>query len=389
MATIRAQQLAPVNFGDSNQLLRAAQQLIQQGAGGLVDTFGQLRQNVVDRNTANAVNLLTGAQSTDELAQRQGQVAQILQNANGDINNEAVQRAQLTMPDTLIGRQLNNNRITEFNQQQHDQPLLNQAMALYAAGDKAGAQQILSGIQGDASKAFTFGANREDAVAQRKLQERQLGIQQAGLALRRQAAEQRAAYTRNNTKQLEGMLKKLLSINGDADIASTDAATKEQNARLKDAESSNPLLNPNNDSSAVASQITNDNRWWVTKLLPNDWRSDRGGRLIGLIDQLDPDKTLSEKERTNMLKGMNTAFENTNLNGDPDKAALDWGKKALDELGKLRTQRLQNTQSQIDQKKATRLAQMQVLLQGMLGNGNGQLDPIALQLLNQNYDDEE
>ena len=387
MATIRAQQLAPVNFGDSNQLLRVAQQLIQQGAGGLVDTFGQLRQNVVDRNTANAVNLLTGAQSTDELAQRQGQVAQILQAANGDINNEAVQRAQLTMPDTLLGRQLNTNRITEFNQQQHDQPLLNQAMALYAAGDKAGAQQILSGVQGDASKALTFGANREDAAAQRRLQERQLGIQAAGLALRRQAATQRAAAAGNNTKQLQGMLNKILGYVGDSNIASTDAAVKEQNARLKDAESSNPLLNPNNDSSAVASQITNDNRWWVTKLLPNDWRSDRGGRLMGLIDQLDPDKTLSEKERTNMLKGMNTAFENTNLNGDPDKAALDWVKKAMDELGKLRTQRLQNTQSQIDQKKATRLAQMQVLLQSMLANGNGQFDPMALQLLNQDYEE--
>ena len=387
MATIRAQQLAPVNFGDSNQLLRAAQQLIQQGAGGLVDTFGQLRQNVVDRNTANAVNLLTGAQSTDELAQRQGQVAQILQAANGDINNEAVQRAQLTMPDTLIGRQLNNNRITEFNQQQHDQPLLNQAMSLFAAGDANGARQVLAGVQGDASRALTFGAGREDAAAQRSLQERQLGIQAAGLALRRQAAAQRAAAAGNNTKQLQGMLNKILGYIGDSNIASTDAAVKEQNARLKDAESSNPLLSPNNDSSAAAAQITNDNRWWVTKLLPNDWRSDRGGRLMGLIDQLDPDKTLSEKERTNMLKGMNTAFENTNLNGDPDKAALEWGKKAMDDLGKVRTQRLQNTQAQIDQKKATRLAQMQVLLQSMLANGNGQFDPMALQLLNQDYEE--
>lgn len=384
---IRAQQLAPVNYGDSNQLLQAAQRLIMQGAGGIADTFGQYRQNVVDRNTANAVNLLTGAQNLDELNQRQGQVAGILAAANGDINNEAVQRAQLTMPDTLLGRQLNTNRITEFNQQQHDQPLLNQAMALYAAGDKAGAQQILSGVQGDASKALTFGASREDAAAQRSLQERQLGIQSAGLALRRQAAAQRAAAAGNNSKQLQGMLNKILGYVGDSNIASTDAAVKEQNARLKDAESNNPLLNPNTDSSAVAAQITNDNRSWMTKLLPNDWRSDRGGRLMGLIDQLDPDKTLTEKERTNMLKGMNTAFENTNLNGDPDKAALDWGKKALDDLGKVRTQRLQNTQSQIDQKKATRLAQMQVLLQSMLANGNGQLDPMALQLLNQDYEE--
>lgn len=384
---IRAQQLAPVNYGDSNQLLQAAQRLILQGAGGITDAFGQYRQNVVDRNTANAVNLLTGAQNTDDLNQRQGQVAGILAAANGDINNEAVQRAQLTMPDTLLGRALNNNRLTEFNQQQHDQPLLNQAMSLYAAGDKTGAQKILSSVQGDASKALSFGASREDAAAQRALQERQLGIQAAGLALRKQAAEARAATAGNNTKQLQGMLNKILGITGDANIASTEAAVKEQNSRLKDAETNNPLLAPGNDSSAEAAKITNDNRSILTSVLPNNWRSDRGGRLLGLIDQLDPDKTLTEKERTNMLKGMNTAFENTNFNGDPDKAALDWGKKALDDLGKVRTQRLQNTQSQIDQKKATRLAQMQVLLQSMLANGNGQLDPMALQLLNQDYEE--
>lgn len=384
---IRAQQLAPVNFGDSNQLLQAAQRLILQGAGGLTDTFGQLRQNVVDRNTAAAVNLLTGAKDIGDLSERQSQVANILAAANGDINNEAVQRAQLTMPDTLLGRQLNNNRLTEFNQQQHDQPLLNQAMALYAAGDKAGAQNILASVQGDASKALTFGANREDAAAQRAMQERQLSLQAAGLAMRQQAARARAAAAGNNSKQLQNMLNKLLTINGNSEIASTEVATKERNARLKDAETNNPLLNPGNDSQAVAAQITNDNRSMLTGFLPNSWRSDRGGRLLSLIDKLDPDKTLTEKERTNMLKGMNTAFENTNLNGDPDKNALDWGKKALDDLGKVRSERLQNSQSQIQQKKSTQLAQLQILLQSMLANGNGQIDPMALQLLNPDYEE--
>lgn len=384
---IRAQQLAPVNFGDSNQLLQAAQRLILQGAGGLTDTFGQLRQNVVDRNTAAAVNLLTGAKDVGDLSERQSQVANILAAANGDINNEAVQRAQLTMPDTLLGRQLNNNRLTEFNQQQHDQPLLNQAMALYAAGDKAGAQNILASVQGDASKALAFGANREDAAAQRAMQERQLSLQAAGLAMRQQAARARAAAAGNNSKQLQNMLNKLLTINGNSEIASTEVATKERNARLKDAETNNPLLNPGNDSQAVAAQITNDNRSMFTGFLPNSWRSDRGGRLLSLIDKLDPDKTLTEKERTNMLKGMNTAFENTNLNGDPDKNALEWGKKALDDLGKVRSERLQNSQSQIQQKKSTQLAQLQILLQSMLANGNGQIDPMALQLLNPDYEE--
>ena len=389
MATIRAQQLAPVNFGDSNQLLQAAQRLIQQGAGGLVDTFGQLRQDVVDRNTANAVNLLTGAQSTDELAQRQGQVAQILQNANGDINNEAVQRAQLTMPDTLIGRQLNNNRLTEFNQQQHDQPLLNQAMALYAAGDQAGAQNILAGVQGDASRALTFGANRADQAFSQNIQNKQLGIQAAGLALRKQAAAQRVAQASAGQKQLQTLLKTLTGANADALNDEKASTTKEENARLTAAEKDNPINSPGTDSAATAAQITNDNRSWLTGWFPNAWRSDRGGRLNGLIDQLDKDGVLTDKQRSNLLTVMNSAFENTNLTGDPDRAALVRGKEVLDSLGAVREQRRSNTQDQINQQRATRIAQMQVLLQGMLGNGNGQLDPIALQLLNQNYDDEE
>lgn len=388
MATIRAQQLAPVNFGDSNQLLRAAQQLIQQGAGGLVDTFGQLRQNVVDRNTANAVNLLTGAQSTDELAQRQGQVAQILQAANGDINNEAVQRAQLTMPDTLIGRQLNNNRLTEFNQQQHDQPLLNQAMALYAAGDQAGAQNLLAGVQGDASRALTFGANRADQAFNQDIQKQQLGIQAAGLALRRQAAAQRVAQASAGNKQLQTLLKTLTGANADALTAEKEATTREENARLTAAEKENPLNSPGTDSAATAAQITNDNRSAWTFWMPNDWRSNRGGRLNQLIDQLDKDGTLTDKQRTNMLKGMNSVFENTNLNGDPDRAALEWGKNAMDKLGKTQETRTNNTRAQIERQRATRIAQLQVLLQGMSGS-NGQLDPMALRLLNQNYDDEE
>jgi hypothetical protein len=342
----------------------------------------------VDRNTANAVNLLTGAQSTDELAQRQGQVAQILQNANGDINNEAVQRAQLTMPDTLIGRQLNNNRLTEFNQQQHDQPLLNQAMALYAAGDQAGAQNLLAGVQGDASRALTFGANRADQAFNQGIQKQQLGIQAAGLALRRQAAAQRVAQASAGTKQLQALLKTLTGANADAITSSGEAATKEQNARLSAAEKENPLNSPGTDSASTAAQITNDNRSWMTKLLPNSWRSDRGGRLNGLIDQLDPNGTLTDKQRSNLLTVMNSAFENTNLNQDPDKAALDRGKQVLDDLGKVQTQRLGNTQAQINQRRATRIAQLQVLLQSMNG-GNGQLDPMALQLLNQNIDDEE
>lgn len=389
MATIRPQQLAPVNYGDSNALLQAAQRLLIGGVGGVTGAFDQYRQDVVDKNTANAVNLLTGAQNTSDLQQRQGQVASILQNANGDIDNAAVQKAQQTMPDLLMGRQNSQNQLAAFAQRQHDQPLLNQAMSLYQAGDAAGAQQVLSGVQGDASPALAFGANRQDAAAKLALEKQQVGIQAAGLALRQQAAAARAKQATGTATQMQSLLKALTNANGDAVMESGAAATKAENQRLSDAEKSNPLNSSGTDSAATAAKITDDNRSVLTAILPNSWRSDRGGRLNALIDQLDPNKTLTDKQRTNMLNGMDGAFSAANYTDDPDKAALDWGKDAMDRLGKVQSQQLSNTQKQINQKRTTRINQMQVLLGGLLGNGNGSLNPMALQLLNQNDDDED
>lgn len=376
---IRTQQLAPVNYGDSNQLLRAAQQMILQGAGGLTDAFTGYRNAVVDRNTANVVNTLTGAKDLADLAQRQQVAQSLLQAAGGDINNEAVQRAQLTMPDTLINRQRGQNALTEFAQQQHDTPLINQAMALYAQGDSKGANSLLSQVQGDASKAVVFGAGRDDERFNRGLQQQQLGIQQASLALRQQAAKQRAAAMAAGAKsnsQLQQILKGWLTNNANALQESTTAAVKERNAQLADAEKSSPLNNPNNNFQAAVGTI-NDDSWFVN----------RGTRLSGLIDQLDPERTLTDAQRVNLLNGMNTVFEQNNKwtsNTNPDKAALDWGKQAIDALQNARKGRLENKQTEINQKRATQNAKLQVLLSAL--GSNGSLNPLALQILN---DDEE
>lgn len=380
MATIRTQQMAPVNYGDSNQLLREAQRMILGAGTGLADTFGQYRQNVVDRNTAAAVNALTGAQNLQDLATRQKQARNIVSASQGDINNEAVQRAQLTMPDTLLNRQNAQNRLTEFTQQQHDLPLLNQAMSLFAAGDQEGASKVLSGVQGDATKALTFGANRADQAFTQNLQNQQLGIQQAGLALRKEAAKQRADAITNSTKgnaQMQGILKQLLGNNAEALQASTTAAVKERNQQLTEAERNNPLNNPKSNLRAAIGEI-NDQSWFVN----------RGNKLNTLVNQLDPEGNLTDAQRVNLLQGMNTAFEQNNgwlSSANPDKAALDWGKEAIDKLQSARKGRLENTQAQIDQKRATQNARLQVLLSALQGNGS--LNPMALQLLN--TDDEE
>lgn len=377
MATIRPQQLAPVNFGDSNQLLRAAQQMILQGAGGVTDAFTGLRNAIVDRNTANVVNTLTGATDLNDLARRQQTASALLQAAGGDINNEAVQRAQLTMPDTLINRQRGQNALTEFTQQQHDQPLINQAMSLYAAGDTAGANNLLSQVQGDASKAVAFGANRADEQFNRGIQQKQLGIQQAGLALRQQAARDRAAAVSNGNKQMQNLLKTITGINATAEQDSVAAAVEERNKRAAEVEKSNPLNNPKANPDATVARINKETKPWYW------FNPERGTKLQKLVGQLDPEGTLTPAQQVNLLEGMNQAFESAD--GSPDKAALDWGKQAIDQLQKAQQSQLQNTQARISNKRATQLARQQVLLSAL--GGNGSVNPLALQLLN--LDDEE
>lgn len=377
MAIIRPQQLAPVNYGDSNQLLRAAQQMIMQGAGGLTDAFTGYRNAVVDRNTANVVNTLTGAKDLNDLASRQQTANALLQAAGGDINNEAVQRAQLTMPDTLINRQRGQNALTEFTQQQHDTPLINQAMTLYAQGDSKGANNLLSQVQGDASKAVLFGANRADEQFNRGIQQRQLSIQQAGLVLRQQAARARAAAASNGNKQMLNILKTITGINANAEQDSTVAATEERNRRATEAENDNPLNNPKANPDATVARINDENNPWYW------FNPERGTQLQKIVKQLDPDGRLTPAQQVNLLEGMNRVFDSTK--DSPDKAALDWGKQAIDQLQKAQSERLKNTQARISNKRATQLARQQVLLSAM--GGNGSLNPLALQLLN--LDDEE
>ena len=61
------------------------------------------------------------------------------------------------------------------------------------------------------------------------------------------------------------------------------------------------------------------------------------------------------------------------------KAALDLGKKALDQMGNIRTQRLTNNQAQIDQRLASQREQTMLLLQNLLSNSNGSPNPLLLQ----------
>lgn len=369
MATIRPMQVAPVNYDGSNRLLQLAQAQVGQGVGGLQDALTGYRNAVVDRNTANVVNLLSGATDQADFQQRQQTAQSLLQQAGGDIDNSAVQRIATAMPDTLLSRQTNQLKLTDAENQAHDAPLINAAMNAYAQGDTKTAYTLISQVRGDASSAIQFGARRGDEMYSRGIQQQQLALQRASLAQRQAQAQARASQATAGQKELQKYLKQITDINATAETADAAAATKDRNDQLTQRISENSLNNPKNNPDNVASKITNDA---YSAYLPNFMQSDRGARLQEFANQLDPNNTLTDKQKSNLLNVMNDAFESNNgwFSGDqPDKAALAAGKAALDRLKSDQTTRLRNTSAQIQQKRQIQLARQQLLLQTLLQNG--------------------
>lgn len=359
MATIRPVQIGAVNNAGSNDLLARAQQMILGGLGGLNSTLGQYRDGIVANNTAGALSLLGGATDTADLAKRQQAVSQLIQQSGGDIDLGAIAKTQATLPDTLMNRQKNQLAITQAQTQAHDQPLLNQAMALYAKGDAAGAQNILQGVQGDASEALKFGADNQYRNAT-------LGLQRESLNLRRAQAAQRASQASSQAKGLMGLYKSILGINAGAENAESKAATAYQVEQQKDAENNNPLNNPKNNVSGTVQQINSDNNKWY---LPD---SNRGDKLKSLVKQLDPDGKLNDKQTNNLLQIMNDTYgANDSLFGgnNPEAAALARGKEAIDALQEAQRGRLQATKNGIDAKKTTDMQRQQLLLQLLMRSG--------------------
>ncbi len=359
MATIRPVQIGAVNNAGSNDLLSRAQQMILGGLGGLNSTLGDYRNSIVNNNTAGALSLLTGATDTADLAKRQQAVGQLIQQAGGDIDLNAIAKTQATLPDTLMNRQRNQLAIAADQTKAHDQPLLNQAMALYAQGNAAGAQSILQGVQGDASEALKFGADNQYRNAT-------LGLQRERLNLARASAAQRANQASSQAKGLMSLYKGILGVNAGAENAETKAATEFQVEQQKDNETNNPLNNPKNNVSGTVQQINSDNNKWY---LPD---SNRGDKLKSLAKQLDPDGKLNDKQTNNLLQLMNESYGAADSffgGSNPEAAALARGKEAIDALQQAQQGRLQSTKNGIDAKKTTDMQRQQLLLQLLMRSG--------------------
>lgn len=254
MAQIRLQQIAAPNFATSNQLMLAANQQIGNAVQGLQSTLGQYRDDVVNRNTAQAVGLLTGAQDANDLAQRQQQVAQMVQ--QGDIDPTRVAQVAATMPDTLLGRQTNQTKLTQLQTAQHDAPLMGQYMQAIMSGDQNTAKGLLSQFQGDASSALGFAADWQNKQAQLGIQRSELAQRQAQFNASQAAAKARAGQGNALLKALPGLLNTGNVVQGKSDARDLAANTQDAQQRVAMDPLNNPKLNVGNWASA------NNNAWF-------------------------------------------------------------------------------------------------------------------------------
>lgn len=238
---IRLQQIAAPNFAGSNQLLLAANQQLGGALQGLQDTLGQYRDEVVRRNTAQAVGLLTGATDANDLAQRQQQVAQLVR--QGDIDPTRVSEVAATMPDTLLGRQTNQMKLNQLQTAQHDAPLMGAYMQAVMSGDQNAAKGILSQFQGDASDALKFASDWDIKNQQLNLQRSELAQRQAQFAATQAAAKAKAAQSSALLRALPGLLNTGNVIQGKYEARNLQAKAEDAQQRVAMDPVNNPKLN--------------------------------------------------------------------------------------------------------------------------------------------------
>ena len=349
---IRLQQIAAPNFAGSNQLLLAANQQIGNALQGLQGTLGQYRDEVVKRNTAQAVGLLTGATDTNDLAQRQQQVAQLVQ--QGDIDPTRVSEVAATMPDTLLGRQTNQLKLNQIQTAQHDAPLMGAYMQAVMSGDQNAAKGILSQFQGDASDALKFASDWDIKNQQLGIQRSELAQRQAQFAASQAAAKARAGQSNALLKALPGLLNTGNVLQGKAQSRDLQANAEDAKQRL----AMDPVNNPKLD---IAGWADANNDAWFGKGTSN--------YIYNALKDQPAFKALNPQEQKNVLDG---ALANES-NRPGDVTLKNYATKYLPDT----TSRLNNLK--INSRQALDAQDQQSVMQAQRDRLNNLLLPLLLQ----------
>lgn len=338
MATIRPQNIAPVDYNGSNRLLQLAQ---QQLTGG-IDQFGSLvtglRNEAIKRNTAAAVGTLLGAQNPDDLAQRQNQVASMLQQYGGDVDTGAIQQAAAKIPDTLLARTSNQLQINNQQNQLDDQNLAGQAWSKLASGDFAGASQIAAGMH-DPSRVINAGLDQQNRQQQLALQQQGLAQSNANAAAGRSLQQQRFDWEKSQDIAKEQRTQEWIKqLSGGAGGSGT-GTSKLDAAGTKDALDNAAKLNNQNLSQGDLSTGGKNNldKWAASN---DSWTGATGTRVKDAVSKIPGFGDLPPALQKNALdiglaayssnSGVSNLFSSTN----PEQAAVDAANKAISDYSK-------------------------------------------------------
>lgn len=349
---IRLQQIAAPNFAGSNQLLLAANQQIGNALQGLQGTLGQYRDEVVRRNTAQAVGLLTGATDANDLAQRQQQVAQLVQ--QGDIDPTRVSEVAATMPDTLLGRQTNQLKLNQIQTAQHDAPLMGAYMQAVMSGDQNTAKGILSQFQGDASDALKFASDWD-------IKNQQLGIQRSELAQRQAQFNASQAAARARASQSNALLKALPGLLNTGNVLQGKVQARDLQANAEDAKQRLAMDPVNNPKLDIAGWADANNDAWFGKGTSN--------YIYNALKDQPAFKALNPQEQKNVLDG---ALANES-NRPGDVTLKNYATKYLTDT----TSRLNNLK--INSRQALDAQDQQSVMQAQRDRLNNLLLPLLLQ----------
>ena len=339
MAQIRPMQISPVDYGQSNALRAAAGQQISGGLNTLGNLVTGLRNEATQRNTANVLGLINGATSQSDLAARQQQASQLMQQYGGDVDTAAIQKAQAAMPDTLLSRASNQASLTNQQNALQDQQYSGQAAALLARGDYAGASQYIQQMHNPTQLVGAL-LDAKHADASEALQRQQLAQSGANAAASRGLAQQEFAFQKQKYDNQQNLLKQYLAGAqpggaGVGGIPNSPLAQKNTADGIK-----NVVTQANNNLTQDDVATGGKNNLTDLASKDNSWWSSRGDTVLAQMKNLKGVEGLSPAQQANLYKLGQAAYTGNSIfsSTSGEQAATQAMQSALD-------QHLANTQT--------------------------------------------
>lgn len=138
------------NFAAVNSLMAQAAQTQQQGFKTLQDTLKGTQTAIRDKNTERLMSQLNEAKSLEQFngAAFQQNLGNLRESLNGEYHTKDFQKSLEARPDQLMARDINQVRLTEATNTQHDNPVISQIIAKRLQDPNADVSDLLGQLKG-------------------------------------------------------------------------------------------------------------------------------------------------------------------------------------------------------------------------------------------------